>query len=76
MPFTLYKKPLPKPMSREYKKVNDELRMELIKMVSEDKISIRNSSVALGINYENAKAIYRCFRLQKRVTKVKFRKPK
>lgn len=36
----------------------------------QDKISIKKAAIKVGINYENAKAIYRTYRLEDRSIKV------
>lgn len=37
-------------------------------------MTIRDAAKACDINYENAKAIYRTFRMQKRIIKIKYRR--
>jgi len=49
-------------MKRTYTKVTDDQRLELIDLLNEN-LSIREASDRVGINYENAKAIYRVYRL-------------
>ena len=50
------------------------MRYSLVKLISEEKMTIRDASKRLNINYENAKAIYRTFRMQKRIVKIKYRR--
>jgi transposase len=58
-------------MKRSYNLVSDEARRLLIEKITEQKMTIRAASKDLGIKYENAKAIFRTWRLQKRSTKMK-----
>ena len=37
-------------------------------------MTIRDAAKQMNINYENAKAIYRTFRMQKRIIKIKYRR--
>ena len=61
--------PLPPPANkRAYTKVTDEKRLELIDLLNQN-MSIKEASDQMGINYENAKAIYRVYRLEQRKTK-------
>ena len=50
-------------MTRTYSQVNDPMRYGLIKLISEEKMTIRDAAKKMNINYENAKAIYRTFRM-------------
>jgi len=43
-------------------------------MIAQQKITIRDAAKKLDINYENAKAIYRTFRMHKRINKIKYRR--
>lgn len=52
---------------RSYTRVNDKQRIELIDLL-EREMSIKEASDRMGINYENAKAIYRIYRLERRKT--------
>ena len=61
-------------MPRTYSQVDDKMRVTLIKMIADLKLTIREAAMRLGINYENAKAIYRNFRVDRRVGKIKFRR--
>ena len=63
-------------MPRTYSQVDDKMRVTLIKMIADHKLTIREAAMRLGINYENAKAIYRNFRVDRRVGKIKFRRAK
>ena len=56
------------PAKRAYAKVTDRQRAELLNLLQQN-ISIREASEQLGINYENAKVIYRVYRLENRTTK-------
>ena len=56
------------PLKRPYTKVTDEKRLELIDLLNQN-MSIKEASDQMGINYENAKAIYRVYRLEQRKTK-------
>ena len=58
---------------RTDKKVDNAKRAELLDLLHEN-ISIKQASTQLGINYENAKAIYRVWRIQKRKSKQLVRK--
>ena len=51
------------PIKRQYTKVTDEKRLELIDLLNKN-MSIKEASDQMGINYENAKAIYRVYRLE------------
>ena len=61
-------------MKRNYAKVNDKMRYDLIKLIANQKLTIRDAAKQLDLNYENAKAIYRTYRLNKRINKIKFRR--
>ena len=63
-------------MTRTYSQVGDQLRLDLVKLIAEQKFTIRDAAKQLEINYENAKAIYRTFRMQKRINKIKYRRNK
>ena len=56
-------------MKRQYKKVSDSKREQLIECIRQRDITIKEAAEACGINYENAKAIARVFRKEKRVIK-------
>ena len=51
------------PAKRAYTKVTDEQRLELIRLLDQN-MSIKDASDQMGINYENAKAIFRVYRLE------------
>ena len=55
---------------RDYVKLDNNTRQTLINLILDKGLTIRAASQKLQINYENAKAIYRAFRLQKRVKKI------
>lgn len=59
-------------MVREYLRVTDESRKRLLKYIVEGK-SIKEAAELVNINYENAKAIYRTFKQENRVSKKKSR---
>ena len=54
---------------REYTLVSNEKRAELIALLNNNN-NIRSAAEQVGIKYENAKAIYRTYRLQNRVRKA------
>ena len=54
---------------RTYNIVSNSKRQELIALL-QSKMSIKNAAIEAGINYENAKAIYRTYRLQDRKRKI------
>ena len=53
---------------RGYNRVTNEQRVVLLDLLDRN-MSIRQAASQLGINYENAKSIYRIYRLQNRKTK-------
>lgn len=59
-------------MVREYKRVTDDTRSQLIKHIKEGK-SIKQAAELAGINYENAKAINRIYKRETRVSMKKNR---
>jgi hypothetical protein len=59
-------------MARNYSKVTNECRERLIKLISEGK-TIKNAAIEIDIKYENAKAIYRVYRNESRISKRKGR---
>lgn len=59
-------------MVREYQRVTDETRRNLIKLI-QDGLSIKDAAEIVNINYENAKAINRIYRQETRVDKKKSR---
>ena len=54
---------------RSYEITPNEKRLELIALMK-SRISIKKASIITGIKYENAKAIYRTYRLQDRSIKI------
>mgnify|MGYP006893408301 CR=1 FL=1 len=54
---------------RRYKLVGNELRYQLIINITEKEMSIKDAAKKTGINYENAKAIYRTYKLEGRQVK-------
>lgn len=59
-------------MVREYQRVTDETRRNLLQFI-QDGMSIRQAAELVNINYENAKAINRIYRQETRVDKKKGR---
>ena len=55
-----------------YQKVSDEKRKELIDLIN-DGVSIRQASKRAGVNYENAKTIYRAYSKEGRAFKKIYR---
>ena len=55
-------------MTRNYSKVSDELRQQLISMVNQN-MTIKDAARLVDIKYENAKAIYRVYRKEQRTSK-------
>jgi endonuclease V-like protein UPF0215 family len=56
-----------KPKSkRKYNLINDEMRSRLVSYIVDEKLNIVTAAEKAGINYENAKAIYRIYRTQGR----------
>ena len=53
---------------RSYMKVSDEQRAQLLNLLSQ-KMTISDAAEQVGVKYENAKAIFRVYRLEKRKTK-------
>ena len=51
---------------RKYSLINDEMRARLISYIVDEKLNIVTAAEKSGINYENAKAIYRIYRTQGR----------
>jgi hypothetical protein len=50
-------------MTRTYTQVGNKVRAALIQLLEEEKLTIRDASKQMNLNYENAKAIYRTYRL-------------
>ena len=50
------------------------MRYCLVKLISEEKMTIRDAAKQMNINYENAKAIYRTFRKSNRIIKINYRR--
>lgn len=59
-------------MVRQYTKVNDEMRKQLISFIREGK-PIKEAAREINIKYENAKAIVRIYRNELRTDKRKSR---
>lgn len=60
-------------MKRRYEKIGNEKRKELIDVVNQQGLKIKQASALLGIPYENAKAIFRVYRNEMRTDKCKHR---
>lgn len=58
---------------RSYNQIDDKTRFSLVRLITEEQKTIRAAAIELGLKYENAKAIYRVFRLERRITKIKYR---
>ena len=56
---------------REYKRVSNEERANLIHMVEYFKLSISKASTMLGINYTNAMSIMRIYRRENRAQSIR-----
>lgn len=54
-------------MTRKYSKVMDFDRKLLIDCIINKGKTIKQSAIETGISYENAKAIYRIYRLENRI---------
>ena len=52
-----------------YKKVDNKKRLLLLKLVKDEKKSLKEAANYLGINYSTAKTILRVFRIEKRILK-------
>ena len=59
---------------RRYKLVNNQMRHELLQYIVDNNMSNIDAAQKTGINYENAKAIFRIYRNEARQTKksIKF----
>ncbi len=44
-------------MVKKYKRLNDEQRLELVKLINEEGYTIKEASRSLNIPYPNAKAV-------------------
>jgi len=49
-------------MTKKYQKVSPEQRIALCKIIEKRNLTVRDAASELGINYENAKAIYQSYR--------------
>lgn len=54
---------------KQYRIIEDTQRFQLLDLIVKDKMSIVQAARETGIHYENAKAIYRVYRLQGRKSK-------
>ena len=57
----------------KYFPVSDERRHELIRLIYEDKLSIRQAAMRQNISYPTAKAINRIYKQESRIEKKKVR---
>ena len=64
------KSPKPEP-KRRYNLINDTTRKLLISLIVDEELNIVTAAERAGVNYENAKAIYRVYRTQGRQNKKK-----
>lgn len=55
--------------SNKYSPVANDKRHELIRLIYEDKISIRQAALRIGISYPTAKAINRIYKHEDRIDK-------
>jgi hypothetical protein len=62
-------KVIPKKKENIYKKVDNKKRLLLLKLVKDEKKSLKEAANYLGINYSTAKTILRVFRIEKRILK-------
>ena len=60
-----------KDVKRDYAKVTDEQRVALINRVNKIGENIKDAAQTLNINYENARAIWRAYRMEGQVKKLK-----
>ena len=61
-------------MTRKYAKVDDEDRVSLINLIQNEGKTIKQAALDIGISYENAKAIHRVYKKEKRTQKRQTRK--
>ena len=59
-------------MTRKYAKVSDDKRQHLIDMINKN-MTIKDAAKLVDIKYENAKAIYRVYKNERRTDKRKNR---
>jgi hypothetical protein len=62
--------PKPKP-PRRYNYITDSKRLELIDLITNNQMLITEAAAVLGIKYENAKAIYRVFKTNGRLKRLR-----
>lgn len=60
-------------MVRVYTQVTDEQRAELVRLINEEGFSIAKAAKRTDIPYDNAKAINRTYRKERRVNKINYR---
>ena len=60
----------------KYYPVSDERRRELIRLIYEDRLSIRQAAIQQNISYPTAKAINRIYKHESRIEKKKVRVPR
>ena len=54
--------------------ISNEKRLGLIKLITQDKMKIIDAAKMLDIPYENAKAIYRTYKIEGRLSKKLYKK--
>ena len=60
-------------MVKKYTKVSDQQRKELIRLIYQEKLSIKKAGIAVGIPYPNAKAVNQTYLQENRTSKKRFR---
>ena len=60
-------------MVRQYVQITDTQRLDLVRLIHREGLSIAKASKATGIPYDNAKAINRTYLREKRVNKINYR---
>jgi hypothetical protein len=60
-------------MVKKYTRVTDEQRRNLIKLIYEKNLTIKQAGLEVGIPYPNAKAVNQTYLLEKRTTKKTYR---
>ena len=60
-------------MAKKYKKLTDDLRRDLVRLINQEKCSIKEAARRLDIPYPNAKAVNQIYRNENRTSKKSFR---
>ena len=60
-------------MVKNYKKVSNEQRKELIRLIYEENYNIKSAGLKVGISYPSAKSVNQIYQLEKRTAKKTFR---